>query len=226
MASTQWQPLARFARRIPDSLIAAMDPGARAPTEDLREAVTWALVFTAMTVIVAMSTSILSGLYDALAGREILIRTGRFSAFLRKLLAMAIIFLPWYSVIDLIKTGSYDDALVAFAFLGAVGWMTLRAADHGRIWLESDERLIKIQRGFAIFPVKLTTVDLSVALIDATTRTPVGKQVKGRPVYIAKRNWDLVVKALGGTDEASAWLRGAVAKVGLVAAGRRFVAGS
>lgn len=217
--------VAIFAQAIPPEAVALLDPRSQTASDDIRTAIatTVAAIIFYIALTVLMGT--VTGLRDLLTGRVLHVRISSFSALLRKLSMIALVAVPAYEVMSLSNGEPASDAYQGFTVLAGLSWVCFRAMDRGSIWLDVDERQVRIKRGFAIFSVKQTTIDLGRGLLDATLRKPVGTQTKGRPVYVSKAVFAEMTEAFGHAELAQGWLREAVGKLDLVPAGRRFIAG-
>lgn len=215
-----------LAHAIPQPIIAMLDPQSKVPSAELREAL--AVIVAALLWVVALRvlSGVLLGLRDLLAGRRMVVAPGGFFSFIRKLSLVGVVALPVYGLMEQLDGAGIAAGYKDGAILAGVLWVVLRACVRDVVWLDPDERMIRIRSGFAIFAVTEVSIDLSEVLLDATLRAPVGKQATGRPVYVLRPVLDQLTEHLGDKDEALQWLRQAVGRCGLVPAGRRFVAGA
>lgn len=213
----------QFADALPDVLLQLLDPSARVSSTELRDAIALFVIAWLMFFLVRFLLALVSGTRNLFLGRRLLRRPSGFFSLMGKLGVVAYIAAPAHEIIELVGGASPNQAYVAVMLLGGLTWLFCRAAVRDKVWLDRDERLVHVTRGFAIFRITDTTIDLSETLYDATLRAPVGKTATGRPVYVRKTAFEVLAEALGDKEVATNWLRFAVADIGLVPAGRRFV---
>jgi len=216
--------LRRFAAAIPERLVSLLDPHALASTEDVRAMITVIVLVFATVVLLRFVLGLSGGFLNLLRGRSGVVRTSGALSLLRKLAVIGAIASPAYALVELVSGGGAQEELTAATVFSAVIWLVLRASDHNKAWIEVDGRKLHVEKGFALLRVTRLTIHLSRALLDATTRAPVGESATARPVYVRREAHQALVEALGDKAEADAMLRGAVARIGLVPAGRKFVA--
>ena len=217
--------VSKLAEAIPQEIIGLVDPGSHVPTDDLRQALALLVGVWMWALVMRVLDRSLSAFADVLAGRKLVTRPGGFFSLVRKLSMIAVVALPAYSLLELLSGRDNTNEWLAATILASLLWVCLRAAVRDKVWLSADDRVIVIKKGFAIFSVKETSISLAETLYDAALRAPVGAEATGRPVYVSRAAVDALNGPLGGQTEAQQYLRAAVAAIGLVPAGRRFVAG-
>lgn len=217
---------ARLAEAIPDAVISLLNQGASASADDVRVAL--ATIFSVLTLVFFMRVSLgmLAGLRDLMSGASHVVRLSGFWAFVAKLAALGMIAWPIYQLMEVLHGTALPQDHEVQAVLCGLLWLCLRAAVRDKVWCNVDERTVNIRSGFAIFSVTETKLNMAQLLIDATARTPVGAEVTGRPVHVKRAAFKQIKAAFGDADTATEWLRGVILSMGLVPAGRLFVAGN
>lgn len=216
--------LDRLARAIPDAVIAAIDPTAMAPTDGVRRAIAILTGTLLVVVIVWFVLRVLGGGSDLLGGRSLKTRTSGALWMMRQLAVIGLVAAPAYGLVDMVSTGRHNPGLEALWAACLFAWPVLRAGDRNLAWLHVDSRKLFMERGFLVGRITRTSVDLSRALIDASTRAPVGDNVSGRSVYVRRDAFAAIVAGVGDKQAAEQLVRASVARLGLVPAGKRFIA--
>lgn len=202
----------KFETWLPQVLVDLINPHASVASVTARAALSHAISVTLVVLAALLAVGVVGGMRNVLAGRSHHLRTGRFLGLVRKLAALAVIGLPWWSVWQIFDVGVPVEDVDVGVFLAACVWILAVVTDHGHVWHERGAKAVVLRSGFAIFRTTRTRIQLDKAVLWAGNREPVGDQL-GRSVTSGRlpkvtmdpQAWKALSDGLG-RDVALAWL--------------------